>query len=416
MATVTGQSIRALINKVENTEGFRVTDMGVRWKIINDDGGRQVFVNKRPPLNNTMKPITDALASIGWEEEVVEEAKQNGRAKRLADDRDRNEARLQAAIRAAEQAAEQAKLDEKNRTDAKALSAVAFDIGYGHRKAILVIDAAFARALLEHNRFFVPQRAATAPVGRCNRPFDRRLQDYYAGQMLRDEWKLSHQGIAMDTEGMLIDGQHRLAALVKAAETNPNVSFVTEVTYDLDPEVMGVVDAGKARRITDFLAFKNEANRHLLAATVTMLWKYYTYPFEDWGRVGKMSNEQMYAYLQERPEIRDVVRRGGLARNVTIGSSAAAFLHIVEGVYRDAPTEDFMYGIRTGYGLADGDARAAFRAFNERIRRGGPRRRTDQVEQLALLIKTWNFWLMGRPWKTASWKVTEDFPQPIERD
>jgi len=37
-----------------------------------------------------------------------------------------------------------------------------------------------------------------------------------AGMMTRGEWLLTHQGIAFDVYGVLIDGQHRLEAIIIA--------------------------------------------------------------------------------------------------------------------------------------------------------------------------------------------------------
>jgi hypothetical protein len=419
MATVTSQSLKALIKRVEDTEGFQVADLGPRWKISNDAGGRDLFIAKRPPQSNTLKVIHDQLAEIGWDPEAADEARKNGSRARLDADRERNDARLKAAVEEAERlaaaAAEEARRATSNRDAARVLAATAINLGHGHRKALLEIDADFARALLEHNDFFIPNRAANAPVGRCNRPYDRRLEAYYAGQMLRREWHLTHQGIALDIDGKLLDGQHRLGGLVKAAETDPTVTFVTEVTYDLDPATMTAIDIGKGRLKTDALAFRGEANRHLLASTIMMIWRYDNFPLVEWDRT-RMSNDQMFEFLDANPGVRDAVRVGGLVRNFTTGSSASAFIYIAGRAYRDAPLDDFMHGLRNTYDTPEGDPRRAFRAFNERVRRANSRRRTDQVEQLALLIKTWNYWLMGRTWKTAVWKITEDFPRPIERD
>jgi hypothetical protein len=43
--------------------------------------------------------------------------------------------------------------------------------------------------------------------------------DLYAGMMSRDKWTLTHQGIAFDELDNLIDGQHRLKAIVKSTKT-----------------------------------------------------------------------------------------------------------------------------------------------------------------------------------------------------
>lgn len=49
-----------------------------------------------------------------------------------------------------------------------------------------------------------------------NRNISERVVDKYANDMLAGNWCLTHQGIAFDVNGDLLDGQHRLAAIVKA--------------------------------------------------------------------------------------------------------------------------------------------------------------------------------------------------------
>src|SRR5215470_2655832 len=49
-----------------------------------------------------------------------------------------------------------------------------------------------------------------------NRPLSRRTVREFAEAMRRGEWRVTHQGIAFDAEGALVDGQHRLAAIVEA--------------------------------------------------------------------------------------------------------------------------------------------------------------------------------------------------------
>ncbi|HEY5050458.1 MAG TPA: hypothetical protein VII50_06125, partial [Acidothermaceae bacterium] len=49
-----------------------------------------------------------------------------------------------------------------------------------------------------------------------NRPVSRTVVRSFAEAMKRGEWIVTHQGIAFDVSGVLIDGQHRLAAVVEA--------------------------------------------------------------------------------------------------------------------------------------------------------------------------------------------------------
>ena len=62
------------------------------------------------------------------------------------------------------------------------------------------------------------------------------------------EWKVTNQGIGIDSEGNLLDGQHRLAAIVKA-----NKAVEILLGTDCDPDTFGVIDIGATRTAGDML-------------------------------------------------------------------------------------------------------------------------------------------------------------------
>lgn len=68
--------------------------------------------------------------------------------------------------------------------------------------SIVEISPALAKEWLESNTF--NRKMSTATVSK------------YAGDMSAGVWRLNHQGIAFDDQGVLVDGQHRLAAIVKS--------------------------------------------------------------------------------------------------------------------------------------------------------------------------------------------------------
>src|SRR5438046_2404287 len=47
----------------------------------------------------------------------------------------------------------------------------------------------------------------------ANRPLSRSTVRGFADAMRSGEWLVTHQGVAFDTDGVLVDGQHRLAAI-----------------------------------------------------------------------------------------------------------------------------------------------------------------------------------------------------------
>ena len=77
-----------------------------------------------------------------------------------------------------------------------------------------------------------------------NRPVLRSTVHGYARMMRTGGWKLTHQGIAFDQNGELIDGQHRLHAVIEA-----NVPVEMNVTYDVErkPGEVFTIDMGRKR-------------------------------------------------------------------------------------------------------------------------------------------------------------------------
>ena len=54
-----------------------------------------------------------------------------------------------------------------------------------------------------------------------NRPMYERVVETYALDMKRGKWAFNHQGICFNDDGVLDDGQHRLAAIVRSGKTIP---------------------------------------------------------------------------------------------------------------------------------------------------------------------------------------------------
>lgn len=67
-----------------------------------------------------------------------------------------------------------------------------------------------------------------------------------ASAILRDEWVLTHQGVAFSTDGRLIDGQHRLAAIVRA-----NRPVLISVTRNVVESAFKTIDQGIKRTLSD---------------------------------------------------------------------------------------------------------------------------------------------------------------------
>ena len=73
----------------------------------------------------------------------------------------------------------------------------------------------------------------------------------YAIMMTRGEWKATHQGVAF-SDRRLIDGQHRLLAIVQSGKPQWMVVFIEQ-----EDDVYGKIDRGAGRTLRDDLGIHN---------------------------------------------------------------------------------------------------------------------------------------------------------------
>lgn len=76
-----------------------------------------------------------------------------------------------------------------------------------------------------------------------NRPVAYKRVEAFAGDMREGKWRVTHQGIAFDEKGMLIDGQHRLHAILSAG-VSVRMMVVWSVGAFGDP-----IDCGRPRSV-----------------------------------------------------------------------------------------------------------------------------------------------------------------------
>jgi hypothetical protein len=226
-----------------------------------------------------------------------------------------------------------------------------------------------------------------------NRPITRRLVREFAEAMRRGEWRVTHQGIAFDTSGVLVDGQHRLAAVVEAG-TPVEMTIFTDVPAG----AFDVLDTGKRRNAADVLAIEGEKSATMLAAMVRTVWLYRQRPELNWsGGTATVTNHQIVQTLIEHPKLRDYVGLGEQIATATgmIKSAAGAASYLVAHANPGADLQPWFDGIIDGAGLTKGDPRLLFRKVmfaHTRKQAGQVQRRRETREHVTLYLKAFNAW------------------------
>ncbi|MFM9702126.1 hypothetical protein [Streptomyces galilaeus] len=243
-----------------------------------------------------------------------------------------------------------------------------------------------------------------------NRPLSKSTVQQLAGQIQRGEWQLTHQGIAFDEDDILIDGQHRLAAIVKAGVTVP-----LTVTHGVPRTAFTVMDTGRKRTGRDALALAGEANATHLAAALRGLHLYRTTPDSAWsGGSSVTSSDQLLNLLGEHPGVRDALHHGiALNRGCRITVTAATIGWYVTSEARpDIDQSPWEAGVVTGARLEPGDPRLTLRNTMLNLALGNVhRRRDDSREHLLYYLKAWNAWVEGRTIKLLRRSPNETMPR-----
>ena len=128
-----------------------------------------------------------------------------------------------------------------------------------------------------------------------NRTFRKTNLNKLVQTINSNEWKVTNQGIAFDCHGNLLDGQHRLMAIVQTGRTIKMI-----VARNMAPKIFNVIDTGAVRRANDILYIGGcTSNSKTIAAAIKIYLHYQKYPTGSWGRGGKSSHNEIFDCFKE---------------------------------------------------------------------------------------------------------------------
>lgn len=226
--------------------------------------------------------------------------------------------------------------------------------------------------------------------------------DNLARVIARGEWKLNGESIKIDARGKLIDGQHRLQAVIRSGRPIETL-VVRGVKTDAE------IDTGRSRCLADLLGSRGEKHASSLAATVTLYirWKQGTgVGSNDY----KVSTTQAVNFLKLNPGIRNSVQIGTEMKELTAPSIVATVHYAACAGGAEGGAGVFFESLKTGVGLGRSDPRRLLRErlLADRSARGAKLRKSFLM---ALVIKAWNLWVRGESRPLLRWGMNEEFPE-----
>ncbi|MCX2183449.1 hypothetical protein KV205_23385 [Streptomyces sp. SKN60] len=249
-----------------------------------------------------------------------------------------------------------------------------------------------------------------------NRRLDMGQVRALAETILRGEWKLTHQGIAFDEIGTLLDGQHRLRAIIEA-----NTPVEMLVFDGLSRDIFPVLDTGKRRSAADTLLSTGAKYLPLLSSTIRHVILFKTMPNTPWSGVrAQLSNDRILAaYNSDKDRYEEAVAIGReLSKHLFASQTAVAVgFFLTTEVAPAADVDEWISGLKSGANLDPSDARLALREVPRDTRKRGSRRRTGMRDQVSIYIKAWNAWVeldKASELRLRRLRKGEKMPMPVE--
>ncbi len=230
------------------------------------------------------------------------------------------------------------------------------------------------------------------------RPLQESKVRNLVAEIERGEWRLSHQGIAFDTDGRLIDGHHRLTAISR----QPN-DVTIMVARDVSVDALPKVDCGLTRP----MSVRAQVSQHQAAVASLALQIVIgeRHAFTT-GQVWDFTRG-IFGHAVALFEAHRTTRRGLDNAAITLGAAAAWFVsrEIALTQYRDMMAGD-LTKLRLGPARLvsmcmsgalqhvthrkQGMAARAFHSFsepNEEVRNISDKMRADLVDRIREIVK-----------------------------
>ena len=248
----------------------------------------------------------------------------------------------------------------------------------GPHAAVETITPEVAQAMLDQNSRNRNLRPATV--------------DRYVRDMLAGVWQMTGEAIKFAADGTLLDGQHRLAAIVKSG-----VTLQLLVVRNLPEAAQSVMDTGDKRTAADALTLLGERNTSLTAAAARLGIGVERGQLD--GRA-EVTHPEIIEYLESNPDLRDAVDFvRPLVRRTDCTPAVMAHSMLVLSRIDQMAAATFWIDAAEKVGLAAGDPVIALTNRFAEARRN--RQRLTNEMYLSAIYRAWNARRSGQPMRVV---------------
>lgn len=221
----------------------------------------------------------------------------------------------------------------------------------------------------------------------------------WAKAMRAGQWRLTGDPIRFDITGALIDGQHRLTAVI-----NSGVPIEVAVARNCALDVFPVLDDGKRRSGADVLSIMGDVDQVQATAAALKIIKAYALsyrsrtPMLTTMAAGRLANWEIGHWYEEHSAISDWIALGvRMHRRIDASSSSSAIAAALYlgSLLHFARTLEFAEALASGEGLHkdEGPLLLMNRSRVTTVNNSGE---TGQAVTFILTAKALNLWWAGK--------------------
>lgn len=214
--------------------------------------------------------------------------------------------------------------------------------------------------------------------------------EQFAADMEAGNWYVHGQGLSIDVDGILKDGQHRMWALLQT-----ELSFYMVVTRNVSSAAMPAIDAGKVRRAADDNVLEGIENGARIAPPINLIAKLEK-AAEKHIKLLSLGNIKLSRFqirdirdrlLAERDIMPSIRLASRLYSGTKVPQAAGAAAHFLgTRMYGEEFANAIMEALATGQGLIAGDPAMAARNRFNRLRDQRPKKPSEVYACIILKV------------------------------
>lgn len=221
-----------------------------------------------------------------------------------------------------------------------------------------------------------------------NRPLRTTNINRYARDMGTGRWNFNGEPIQFDTTGRILNGQHRLHAVIQSGTTQ---KFL--VIRNLSPEAQETMDSGAKRTPGDVLSLAGFENSKILASVARLALQLEASPNVVVMQRGYTTAE-IKSRIERDPSLitvaTDVVP--ALPKQNIMPNASLTYCYYRLAQLNPEKTREFFNGLLTLVNLPEGSPILALHRRLTQLSASRSKTTSHQFEVVALVFQAWNAW------------------------